>query len=774
VVEVFAESAAAQQELLRMASGQCVEHYGPGEAYLPVLEALEAVTAEVPLVLVLEDLHWSDYATLDLLAALARRREAARLLAIGTYRPMELIVRGHPLKGLKQELQVHGQCAELALGALSEAAVTDYLAAQCPRVAPTVPLERLAQWVSRRTEGNPLFMVHTVAYLRARGALREASEPTGQEASLRVLEDAEHSMPETLQQMIDQQIDRLSPAEQQLLEVASVAGAEFSAAVAAGLGIEPDAVEVQCEALVRRQQFLERRETAEWPDGTMAGRYGFRHVLYRDALSGRLTAKRRVRLHQAIGERLEQAYGARAAEIAAELAVHFEQGRNLGLALRYLQQAAEKDLRRLAPHEAIGLLTRGLALLDALPDTSERTQHELALQITLGSALIAVKGYTAPEVEQAYTRARVLCRMVGETPQLFSALCGLWTFYYLQAELQTAYELAEQLLAIARKANDSTWLVEAHQTLGTTLVGFGRLASAGKHFGQSIAYYEPTQHGFLAFMHGRDPGILCRFNIAMILWFRGFPEQARTHLEAALTWAQALAHPLTQIVTLNAAVWIHHFCVSHEAEPILEYYEALGRLGIEHEIPLAQETHLIMGGWIQVMQGQVDAGIARIRQTLANYQPSAMQVMRAHHFGLLADLCAVGGRIEEGLDAVTKALKEVERVDEHLYEAELYRIQGILTLKSCTAERQASRAEACFLKAIATSRRQGNKLFEFRAVMSLSRLWQRQGKIEEARRMLTEIYHSFTEGFDTPDMQEARALLAELSSKDGQEIERVH
>ncbi|BBA32848.1 uncharacterized protein sS8_0883 [Methylocaldum marinum] len=271
VVEVFAEGAAARQELLRMASGQCVEHYGPGEAYLPVLEALgrlcrppqgkrlvallrryaptwlgqlpwllspaeqtelqrqgvaatpermlremaealEAVTAETPLVLVLEDLHWSDYATLDLLAALARRREAARLLVIGTYRPMELIVRGHPLKGLKQELQVHGQCAELALGALSEAAVTDYLAARCPRVAPTVPLERLAQWVSRRTEGNPLFMVHTVAYLCARGALREAPEPAGQDASLRVLEDAEHGMPETLQQMIDQQIDRLSPA----------------------------------------------------------------------------------------------------------------------------------------------------------------------------------------------------------------------------------------------------------------------------------------------------------------------------------------------------------------------------------------------------------------------------------------------------------------------------------------------------------------------------------------------------------------------------------
>lgn len=506
----------------------------------------------------------------------------------------------------------------------------------------------------------------------------------------------------------------------------------------------------------------------------MAGRYGFRHVLYRAALSGRLTAKRRMRLHQAIGERLEQAYGACAGEIAAELAVHFEQGRNLGRALRYLQQAAEKDLRRLAPHEAIGLLTRGLALLDALPDTPERTQHELALQITLGSALIAVKGYTAPEVEQAYTRARVLCRMVGETPQLFSALCGLWSFYYLRAELQTAYELAEQLLAIARKADDSTWLLEAHQTLGTTLLCFGRLAPAGKHFEQSLALYEPAQHGFLAFLHGRDPGILCRFNIAMILWFRGVPEQARTHLEAALTWAQELAHPLTQIVTLNAAVWIHHFCVSHEAGPILEYYEALGRLGIEHDIPLAQETHLIMGGWIQVMQGQVDAGIAQIRQTLANYQPSAMQVMRAHHFGLLADLCAVGGRLEEGLEAVTEALKEVERVGEHLYEAELYRLQGVLMLKACPVESPESGAEACFLKAIATSRRQGNKLFEFRAVVSLSRLWQRQGKIEEARRMLAEIYHSFTEGFDTPDLQEAKALLAELSSKDGQEIERVH
>jgi predicted ATPase len=261
-------------------------------------------------------------------------------------------------------------------------------------------------------------------------------------------------------------------------------------------------VEEHCEELARRQQFLRRAVISEWPDGTVTACYGFRHAVYQHLWHERVTVRRRQQWHQRIDERKEAGYGERVAEVAAELAVHFEQGRDYRRAIRYLQLAAESVLRRSAHQEAILLLSRGLELLKALPDTSTRIQQELTLQIALGAPLVAAKGYASQEVEEAYTRARQLCQQVGSTPQLLPVLRGLWVFYLLRAELQTTYELGEQLYTLAQSVQDPALLLEAQYTLGASSFFLGEPARARTHLEQCITFYEPQRHASHAFRYG--------------------------------------------------------------------------------------------------------------------------------------------------------------------------------------------------------------------------------------------------------------------------------
>jgi predicted ATPase len=385
---------------------------------------VEALTAERPLILVLEDLHWSDYATLDLISWLAQRREPARLLVLGTYRPVEMIVRGHPLQAIKQELVRHRQCVELPLELLTAAEVAQYLAVRFGVGAlPEASLQKLAQAIHRRTDGHPLFMVMVVDDLVRRGWLLERE---GRWEAMAGVEEVPLEVPESLQQLVEQQLEQLSPENQRVLEATSVAGLECSAAaVAAGLAEDVEAVEAWCAALARRGQFLQASGTEEWPDGTVAGRYRFRHILPQQVIYDRLPVARRIWLHGRIGARQEAGYAEWAGERAAELATHFEKGREYGRAVVYLGQAAGNALRRYAYQEAIGYLTRGPAMLPRLPATRERVQQELDLQIALGQALTVTQGPGAPTVVKVYTQAEELCRQVGDTPQRIAVLRGL-------------------------------------------------------------------------------------------------------------------------------------------------------------------------------------------------------------------------------------------------------------------------------------------------------------------------------------------------------------
>jgi class 3 adenylate cyclase/predicted ATPase len=864
VVETFLGQVAGD-ERLRIGRGQCVEHYGAGEAYLPILEALgrlcreedghevvallrqyapswlvqlpsvlntteleelqrrtagvtrermlrelaealEALTSERVLILRVEDLHWSDYSTLDLLSVLARRHEAAKLFIIGTYRPIEVLTREHPLRAIKQELQVHGQCEELALDFLSEGAVAEYLARRFGSLASSlpqsairnpqspVPLQALAQLIHQRTDGNPLFMVNVVNDLIAQGVVVQTNGGWELRGEVR---ERTLTTPVNLRQMIEQQIARVSPEERKVLEAASVAGAEFSAAaVAAGTELSPEVVETHCDNLVRREQFLRARETTEWPDGTIAAQYGFGHALYQEVLYEQLSASRRIRLHRQIGEREEQGYGERASEIAAELAAHFERGRDTERAIHYLQQAGENSVRRSANTEAISDLTAALGLLKTLPDTPERSQRELTLQIALGNALIATRGYTAPEVRTAYTRARALCQQMGETPQLFPVLWGLWVFYLQRAEFQTGRELAEQFLRLAQTAHDSALLVEAHSMLGLTLFMPGELASAQAHTEQGIVLYDVAEHGSLAMLYGEDPGVCGLCYEAAAQWYLGYSDRARKKIEAALTLARELAHPHSLANALYWAAMLHQFC--REGTGARRWAEALLALCTEHGFSLWLAAGAALQGWALAVQGQGEEGITQLRQGLDAFRATGAAMTQTHILALLAEAYGTGGQAAEGLTVLAEALATVERTGERFHEAELYRLKGELTLQGANqkakGKRQKSKitnpqsltpnpqgeveqeAEECFLKAIEIARHQQAKSLELRAVTSLVRLQQHQAthhtsrntqhesrtRLAEAHKLLSDLYGWFTEGFDTKDLQEAKVLLDEL------------
>jgi predicted ATPase len=801
-------------DVMYIGRGQCVEQYGAGEAYLPILEvlgqlgrgpdgprlvellqqqapswllhmpallqapayaalqhrsaetsrdrmlrelaeAVETLTAERPLLLVLEDLHWSDYATLDWLALVARRRVAARLLVLGTYRPADAMARAHPIRTLTQELQRHGQCTELLLPYLPVAGVSSYLvqrfgAAQVP--------QGLDKILHQRTNGNPFFLVTVVEELVRQGRLGSPA-PGGMPRE--DLAAVAGGVPEGVRQLIDAQLAYVSPQEQEILAAASVVGAEFSAAaVAAAMAQAPEEVEACCDALVRRGQFVRPQGSAEWPDGTVAARYHFIHGLYHEVLYERVPINRRMRWHRQIGARLEAGYDPCAREIAAELAMHFVQGRDAPRAVVYLQHAAENALRRYANREAIGHLTQALTWLKTLPHPPEYLQQELHLLTALGPALVAVQGYSALDVEHTYTRAREICQQLGDALQLSRALWGLLTCYLVRAEHQTARELGEELLTLAQRQQDTELLCLGHFALGAALYCLGAFAPAHEHLAQSIAFDDLQQSLAHPFLFGMDLGVFCRCWTAHVLWHLGYPEQARAMSHTALVRAHALAHPYSLALTLNYAAMCHQF--RREERATHERAEAATVLCREHGFVYYLAWGPILRGWVVVAQGQGEAGIARMRDGLAAFRAIGGKVRLPYYLALLAEAYRNTGQGAAGLTLIADALAQAATAGEGWWQAELYRLKGELLMQA-GGTHMVPEAEECMRLALTVARRQQARSLELRAAMSLAHLWQQQGQRTEAYELLAPIYGWFTEGFDTADLQEAKALLAELA-----------
>jgi predicted ATPase len=356
---------------------------------------------------------------------------------------------------------------------------------------------------------------------------------------------------------------------------------------------------------------------------------------------------------------------------------------------------------------------------------------------------------------------------MGETLQFFTILRGLWIFYAVRAELRTARELGEQLLQLAQDAQDPALLLEAHYTLGETLYYLGEFSSAHAHGEQGIAFYDPQQHRSHAFLYGVDPGVFCLSRAAYILWLFGYPEQAVKRSQEALTLAHELAHSNTLAAALVFASWFYQLC--RDGQRAKERAEAAIALATEQGLPFWLAAGESCRGWLLAEQGQAEEGIMRIRQGLAAYRATGAEVHWCIQSPVaLAEVCVKVGRTEEGLSVLAEAMNFMNSHEERWLEAELYRLKGELTLQQWKVESPKSKvkkqeAEECFLKAIAIAKKQQAKSLELRAVMSLARLWQQQGKKEKAHDMLSAIYGWFTEGFDTKDLQEAKALLEELN-----------
>jgi DNA-binding winged helix-turn-helix (wHTH) protein/predicted ATPase len=807
LVDAFAENLDFAGAI-RIARGQCLEQYGTSEAYLPVLDAmgrlcrkdsrvvdvlrtnapmwllqmpsllsaadrqalsremsgathvqmlremsgaLHALTADRPLVLILEDLHWSDYSTLDLISYLARQPRRTPLMVIGTYRTPDLIASGHPLNGVKRELLAKQQCEELPLRDLSESAVAEYLALRFPDHR--FPA-KLATAIHQRTEGNPLFMINAVDYLEAEKLIGAG------ERSWELLVDMENvnlGVPDSIKHMIEKQIDHLDVEEQRTLEVASIAGAEFSiVSVAAGLEVDASVVEARCHNLTRQHQFVHDAGVVDTPGGEVVTRYGFRHALYQNVLYERVSPTRRIQMHWRIGNRLEDLYGDHVSEIAAELAMHFERGRDYWRAAKYLQHAAENALRRFAYQDAVTLARRGLELLVKLPDTPARAQLELALCLSAGVPLSAIEGYAATDVGSIYTRARELCRRLGDPPEVSRVIWGLWSFYLLRAELGTARGIAEELLPLAKRLSDPGLTMRSHVAMEITHIHFGEFVHALDHFDTALSLYDPAQHREDAFLYTMNLGVVMRSFGAFALWFLGKPDQALQRTQESLSLAREISEPHTLCRSFLFAAMLHH--LRRDSRSAQQCAEAAIAVSGEHNLVMYHGYATITRAWAMIDQGFEETSIENMREGLAARQATGTELMRPHLLAQIAEVLGKTHQSQEGLRVLEDALAITDRTGERYYEAELYRLKGELLLIEGT-----NQVEQCFRQSIEIARRQEAKSLEVRASTSMARLYRDQGRREQARNLLSAIYGTFTEGFDSADLREAKALLDDVS-----------
>jgi len=686
-----------------------------------------------PMLVVYEDLHWADPSTLEIIGLLVDQVPTAPMLIVLIFRPQFV-----------QPWPTRSHMTPITLNRLerpqAEAMITQLGGGK------TLP-DKVVQHIVARTDGVPLYVEELTKMLLESDLLREETDHYALAGEL-----SDVAIPTTLQDSLMARLDRL-PMVREVAQLGAVLGREFAYEMLKALAaVEESTLQDRLGQLVGAELLYQRGRPPR-------ARYMFKHALIQDAAYASLLKRTRQQYHQQIAVMLEEGFP-ETVETEPELVAHHytEAGLN-EQAVGYWSQAGKRATQRSANVEAMHHLIKGLEVLMTMPDTPERARQELDLQITLGPVLMAVKGFASLDTEQTYARARELCQQVGETSQLFPVLYGLWRFYMLRAELQTTRELAEQLFTLAQRTQESALLLEAHRVLGSTLFWLGEIAPAQANSEQGVALYDPQHHSFHAFVYGQDPGVACKTFVALSIWVLGYPDQALQSIHKALTLAQELNHPFSRAFALNWAATIHQY--RREAQAVRERAETVIALSTEQAFPFWLAFGTILQGWALAVQAERKEGIAQIHQGLTAYRATGSELHRPYFLSLLSEAYEKVGQLEEGLSVLGEALAIVENTGERNWEAELYRHKGKILLMQ--QGQKAEEAEECFQKALDIARRQQAKSLELRAAMSLSRLWQQQGKKEEAHKILAEIYAWFTEGFDTEDLKEAKGLLEELA-----------
>jgi class 3 adenylate cyclase/predicted ATPase len=748
-----------------------------------------------PLILIFEDLHWIDNETQGFLDTLSESVASARLLLLVNYRPEYRHEWGQKTYYTQLRLAPFGKAeAEEFLNVLLGEHGSPLPGRERPVLSPVEgdrvrvmksDLQALKQLILAKTQGTPFFMEEVVQTLAEEGVL------SGERGNYHVEKaPTELHISPTVQGVLAARIDRLVPDEKALLQQLAVIGREFPLSLVRQVLSQPEEELYRVLASLQRKEFL--YEQPAFPEVE----YIFKHALTQEVAYNSVLIEHRKALHERTAQAMEALYRATLDDHYSDLAHHYTRSGKTEKAVEYLHLAGQQAVQRSANVEAITHLKTALDLLTTLPDTRERAQQELTLHLTLGIPLQAIASFASPEVRATYTRARELCQQVGETRQFFPVLFGLRTFHHVGGEFLAARELGEQLLDLAQKEQDPALLVEAYRALGSTLCHLGELSAARAHLEQGIALYDSRHHHSHVFLYTTEPGVFGLSYVAVVLWHLGYPDQALQQSAAACTLAQEQSYPFSLGGARCFAAMLHQ--LRRESALTQEWAEAAITLAGKQGMPVWVGQGGALQGWALTEQGQGEEGITQTRQGLATQQAVRAGLFRSYFLALLAEVYGKAGQTEEGLATLAEALRVVDKSGERFYEAELYRLRGELMLahegkrqkaKLETDPRSLSpapqgEAEAYFLKALDIAQKQQAKSLELRAVMSLVRLRQHQAqdhaprpthhgsrpthhetraKLDIAHKMLSDVYHWFTEGFDTADLKDAKALLEELA-----------
>lgn len=799
LVDAFVETGDSSGTVL-VGRGACVEQYGSGQAYLPVLDAisslcrgrggeravevfaryapaclvqvpglvasdriddlqrraagatqarmvrelaaaLEALSLEKPVVMVFEDLHWTDPSTAELIAFLGIRRDPARLLIVGTYRPEE-VPRGHPLTRVTGELIAHRQASSMALGGLASEAIDAYLSRRCP--GHTFPPE-LARTLERSTGGNPLFLTTLVDDLEDQGLIRLRDGRW--ELSIHV-EDVATRRPDSVRRLIDTQIDRLGPVEQRIIEVAGVAGMTFSSSVVAhALDADPEGVDSACESLAGDRRLLHYVGTETWPDGTIQSRYAFGHVLFQHAALARSTAATVRARHRKIAERLERGFQGHEGEIAGELAVHFEQGQLPAKAAQYHADAGASAARRCGYREAAAHHERALALLGATPSGRERDVLELRVLLSHGWSVFQLSGRSDVALP-SLRRARDLAELLGDRASLGEALIRLGALLMAQGDLRGASEQARALDAVFDQVSDVPLRLLARQVEATTVLLRGRFQEARELLG-ALGVFRATEESTA--LEAARAHLLAWSMGSFALWLTGEPDRAVALSKRACHVAEQAYDPFEHAAMLAEGALLQAW----RREPVEASELARRALVLSEQGSFRKwrsRAELILR-WAEA-EGAGTLPSERVAELLGEPWEGG-SVGRTMHAMLYAAMCARLGSGERGLEVIANTLAVIEQSDEHWLEPEFHRLRGEIL----RAQDDAAGAERSMTVAIDLAKKHGSRSLELRATLGLHALATGARK-KRARQDLARLLSVIVEGQGTADVREARAAVA--------------
>jgi class 3 adenylate cyclase/predicted ATPase len=699
-----------------------------------LLEQLAGLARQRPVLELYEDVHWIDPSSLELLDLLVERVRSLRVLAVLTFR-LEF----------QPSWSGHAHITTLTMGRFSRRQGADLVAG----VTGDKPLPpEIVEQIVARADGVPLFVEELTKTVLESSLLTDAGDHWALSGPLPPL-----AIPTTLHDSLMARLDRLAPVKE-IAQTAAVIGREFPHQLLAAVApISANLLGDALEQLVA-SELVFRRGTPP------AATYSFKHALVQDAAYQSLLKSRRQQLHGRIAEALEQQFSETTEAQPELLARHLTEAGLTERAIAYWRRAGELAASHSADVEAVAHLSRGLKLLATLPATPEHLEEELMLRLAIGGPLIATEGHAAPGVERSYNRASALCEQLDRSAELFPVLRGLWNYHLVRGELRRAHDLAERLVAVAEDQGTAVHRALARRTLGTTLLILGRFADAiaslneGIAIDDAVAAWEDPTHLVL---YTERASVACRLYSAWAHWFLGFPDRAMEMMNAALVLSQRLSHFYSLTFAL---VWTS---ILHDLRG--EFDSAQGRaeaaidLANEHRLQQSLAGGIIGRGFALTGLGQEAEGISQLRAGLAAWNGVGAHLLDTQWLGFIAGAQIQATRFNDALATLDRAVEAGAATGECHYQAELCRLRGIVLAKAGEHDGAAS----WFHRAIGAAQNQQARSLELRAATSLARLWRDQGKRAEAYDLLAPVYGWFTEGFDTADLKEAKALLDELA-----------